>query len=145
MDSKFSRLKQFVSESKNGGIHDDDNHSSFTWTRSIFSRDVFNTNMNQFNKFIRRSRSSLFGGYEGDFISTKGDSYDMSTLLKQGENDPILPTLSKKQRILGFMGFLLMGIFCMGLATLYIPVIVFKARKFALLFSFGSLFFLLRY
>lgn len=32
----------------------------------------------------------------------------------------------------------------MALATLYIPVIVLKARKFALLFSFGSLFFLSR-
>jgi len=33
----------------------------------------------------------------------------------------------------------------MSLATLYIPAIVFKARKFALLFSFGSVFFLSRY
>jgi hypothetical protein len=40
---------------------------------------------------------------------------------------------------------LAMGVFCMSLATLYIPVIVFKARKFAVLFSFGSLFFLSRY
>ncbi len=40
---------------------------------------------------------------------------------------------------------LVMGIFCMSLATLYIPVIVFKARKFAVLFSFGSVFFLSRY
>ena len=30
----------------------------------------------------------------------------------------------------------------MSMATLYIPVIVFKARKFAVLFSFGSVFFL---
>jgi hypothetical protein len=40
---------------------------------------------------------------------------------------------------------LAMGILCMSLATLYIPVIVFKARKFAVLFSFGSVFFLSRY
>jgi len=33
----------------------------------------------------------------------------------------------------------------MALATLYIPVIVLKARKFAILFSFGSLFFLSRF
>jgi hypothetical protein len=38
-----------------------------------------------------------------------------------------------------------MGLLCMGLATLYIPVIVLKARKFAILFSFGSLFFLSRF
>ena len=39
---------------------------------------------------------------------------------------------------------LVMGILCMSLATLYIPVVVIKARKFALLFSFGSVFFLSR-
>ncbi|CAF1256391.1 unnamed protein product, partial [Didymodactylos carnosus] len=143
MDSKFSRLQEFVSETKNGGSvnNSDPGHSPSVWTRSIFSRDVFNTNMNRFNTFIRRPRS-LFGGHGVDPVSTNGSSDDMNVLLKQGENDPILPTLSKKQRILGFMGFLLMGVMCMGLATLYIPVIVFKARKFALLFSFGSLFFL---
>lgn len=40
---------------------------------------------------------------------------------------------------------LAMGVLCMLLATLYIPVIVIKARKFAVLFSFGSVFFLSRY
>jgi hypothetical protein len=39
---------------------------------------------------------------------------------------------------------LVMGLLCIGLATLYIPAIVIKARKFALLFSFGSIFFLSR-
>lgn len=37
---------------------------------------------------------------------------------------------------------LVMGTFCMGLASLYIPVIVLKSRKFVLLFSLGSLFFI---
>jgi len=40
------------------------------------------------------------------------------------------------------MILLLMGVFCMGLASLYIPVIVFKSRKFVLLFSLGSVFFI---
>lgn len=40
---------------------------------------------------------------------------------------------------------LTMGILCLALSTLYIPVIVLKARKFALLFSFGSMFFLSRF
>jgi hypothetical protein len=39
---------------------------------------------------------------------------------------------------------LTMGVLCMTLATFYIPVIVLKARKFAILFSFGSVFFLSR-
>lgn len=51
-----------------------------------------------------------------------------------------LPSLSKKQRIIGFMICLFMGVLCFGLAACYIPVIVLYARKFSLLFSLGSVF-----
>jgi len=51
-----------------------------------------------------------------------------------------LPSLSKKQRIFGFMTCLILGLFCFSFSTVYLPVIVFKARKFALLFSLGSVF-----
>lgn len=50
------------------------------------------------------------------------------------------PSLSKKQRIFGFVTCLGLGLFFFSFATLYIPVIVLKARKFALMFSLGSLF-----
>ncbi|XP_005104216.1 protein transport protein SFT2 [Aplysia californica] len=56
------------------------------------------------------------------------------------QSDPLCPSLSKKQRILGFIVCLLMGTFCFSLASLYIPFLVLKARKFALLYSMGSLF-----
>lgn len=49
------------------------------------------------------------------------------------------------QRIIGFVTCIGLGLFCMSLSTLYIPVLILKARKFALLFSLGSLFFILRY
>jgi len=77
-----------------------------------------------------------------DSLTTSASTDDFQNLLQKGDNDPILPALSRKQRILGFMLCLVMGILCMSLATLYIPVIVLKARKFAVLFSFGSVFFL---
>lgn len=51
-----------------------------------------------------------------------------------------LPSLSKKQRIFGFVTCLGLGLFFFSFASLYIPVIVIKARKFALMFSLGSLF-----
>lgn len=51
-----------------------------------------------------------------------------------------LPSLSKKQRIFGFMTCLILGLFCFSFSTIYIPIIVVKARKFALLFSLGSVF-----
>eukprot|EP00096_Caligus_rogercresseyi_P001613 TRINITY_DN1269_c0_g1_i2.p1 TRINITY_DN1269_c0_g1~~TRINITY_DN1269_c0_g1_i2.p1 ORF type:complete len:109 (-),score=20.68 TRINITY_DN1269_c0_g1_i2:153-479(-) len=50
-----------------------------------------------------------------------------------------LPTLNKKQRILGFGGCLSMGILCFFLAALYFPVLLLQTRKFALLFSLGNL------
>ena len=50
------------------------------------------------------------------------------------------PSLTKKQRIFGFVTCLSLGLFFFSFATMYIPVIVLKARKFALMFSLGSLF-----
>lgn len=51
-----------------------------------------------------------------------------------------MPALSKKQRIFGFATCLGLGLFLFSFAAMYVPVIVFKARKFSLLFSLGSLF-----
>lgn len=45
---------------------------------------------------------------------------------------------------MGFITFLAIGVFLMSLASLYIPIIVLKPRKFVLLFSMGSLFFIAR-
>ena len=49
-----------------------------------------------------------------------------------------MPTLSYKQRLIGFMTLLGLGLFCFSWSTVYLPVIVLYARKFALLFSLGS-------
>ncbi|KAL5015268.1 hypothetical protein ScPMuIL_009538 [Solemya velum] len=58
----------------------------------------------------------------------------------QAQSDPIFPSLSKKQRILGFILCLLMGTFCFSMACLYIPLLLLKARKFVALYTLGSLF-----
>ena len=54
--------------------------------------------------------------------------------------DTCCPKLSRTQRLMGCSGCVIAGIFCFSLSTLYIPVLILKARKFALLFSLGSLF-----
>ncbi|CAH2085170.1 unnamed protein product [Euphydryas editha] len=54
-------------------------------------------------------------------------------------------TLSRTQRFLGFGICLFLGILCFTLSFFYIPLLLLKARKFALLFSLGSLFFLLSF
>ncbi len=79
-----------------------------------------------------------------------GGGDDQEFLLEEGAQSPngwfadaqkdCLPSLTKKQRIVGFMICLFMGILCFSLASMYIPLLVVYARKFALLFSLGSLF-----
>ncbi|XP_052819636.1 uncharacterized protein LOC128245492 [Mya arenaria] len=79
------------------------------------------------------------------FRKSQIDSYEDTNAVANGwfsqaQKDPFFPGLSKKQRILGFVICLLLGTFCFSLACLYIPMLVLKARKFAMLYTLGSLF-----
>eukprot|EP00668_Euglena_longa_P017209 GGOE01021572.1.p1 GENE.GGOE01021572.1~~GGOE01021572.1.p1 ORF type:complete len:168 (+),score=28.68 GGOE01021572.1:61-564(+) len=49
-------------------------------------------------------------------------------------------SLSKKQRILGFVMCTAMGTICFFLAVLFAPAIVLVPKKFAFFFTFGNLF-----
>ncbi|XP_048811323.1 vesicle transport protein SFT2C [Lagopus muta] len=55
------------------------------------------------------------------------------------EADPWLPGLSPWQRLAGAALCLLLAALCFGLAALYAPLLLLRARKFALLWSLGSL------
>lgn len=52
---------------------------------------------------------------------------------------------TRTQRLISFAVCFLLGLLCFCLSAIYIPVLILKARKFALLYSLGSLFFLMRY
>lgn len=52
---------------------------------------------------------------------------------------------TRTQRLVSFGVCSIMGLLCFCLSAVYIPVLLLKARKFALLYSLGSLFFLMRY
>ncbi|XP_045449363.1 protein transport protein sft2 [Melitaea cinxia] len=54
-------------------------------------------------------------------------------------------TLSRTQRFLGFGICLFLGTLCFILSFFYIPLLLLKARKFALLFTLGSFFFILSF
>ncbi|GCB83523.1 vesicle transport protein SFT2C-like [Scyliorhinus torazame] len=54
--------------------------------------------------------------------------------------DPCLSVLSRRQRLTAFGLCLAMGLLCFSLSAVYAPFILLKARKFALLFTLGSLF-----
>ncbi|XP_019880400.2 uncharacterized protein LOC109608414 [Aethina tumida] len=55
------------------------------------------------------------------------------------------PSLSRFQRFTLFGICICMGILCFSISLMYIPVLLFKARKFALLFTLGSIFFVLSF
>ncbi|CAG7717355.1 unnamed protein product [Allacma fusca] len=48
--------------------------------------------------------------------------------------------LNRKERIVGFFTFLSIGVLLLMLSSLYIPVLLLKARKFSIIFTMGSVF-----
>ncbi|XP_022825745.1 protein transport protein sft2 [Spodoptera litura] len=54
-------------------------------------------------------------------------------------------TLSRTQRFMGFGICLFFGVLCFILSFLYIPILLLQARKFALLFTLGSMFFIISF
>ncbi|XP_011168632.1 vesicle transport protein SFT2C [Solenopsis invicta] len=55
------------------------------------------------------------------------------------------PAMTRTHRLISFAVCFLLGLLCFCLSTIYIPVLLLKARKFALLYSLGSLFFLMSF
>jgi len=78
MDSKYSRLKNVVNESKS-------DHSSTVNDRDenerSWSRNLFRTNLDRLKNFFNKH----------DGLSNSTD--DIQVLLQKGDNDPILPSL----------------------------------------------------
>jgi len=84
------------------------------------------------------------GGQEEDEEPFVGVQVDNGQVREKGwfttKGEEWLPSLSKKQRIIGFMTSLGLGIFCFGMAISFLPMLVINPRKFSLLFSLGSAF-----
>nr|CAB3266016.1 protein transport protein SFT2-like [Phallusia mammillata] len=74
------------------------------------------------------------------FGSDQNEKPTDSSWFSEAKKDPMCPALSRKQRLIGFACCICGGIFCFSLASLYVPLLLLKARKFALLYSLGSLF-----
>ncbi|XP_001606400.1 vesicle transport protein SFT2C [Nasonia vitripennis] len=64
--------------------------------------------------------------------------------LKETQKD-CCPSMTRMQRLTAFGMCFVMGILCFCLSAIYIPVLLLKARKFALLYSLGSMFFLMSF
>lgn len=82
---------------------------------------------------------SWFGRWSSPFSRreppSSGGSWPWST-----EPDPCLPGLSRRQRLVAFAVCAAFSALCFGLSALYAPLLLLYARKFALLWSLGSLF-----
>ncbi|XP_046828985.1 vesicle transport protein SFT2C [Vespa crabro] len=63
----------------------------------------------------------------------------------QGTQRECCPSMTRMQRLMSFAFCLFMGLLCFSLSGMYIPFLLTKARKFALLYSVGSSFFLLSF
>lgn len=112
---------------------------------SLFSGTSFSS-MNSLTQSLG-DKWSNFSGKDNKEDHTKllESSDEPDGWITKAKSDPCLPSLSKKQRIIGFMACLLLGLFCFFMCSLYLPMLVFKARKFALLYTMGSLFFLMSF
>ncbi|XP_024072597.1 vesicle transport protein SFT2C [Terrapene carolina triunguis] len=80
-------------------------------------------------------RLSPFSGRSSSSSSPAAGSWPWAA-----EPDPWLPGLSRWQRLVGSALCLLLAALCFGLAALYAPLLLLRARKFALLWSLGSAF-----
>ncbi|XP_060706856.1 vesicle transport protein SFT2C [Hemiscyllium ocellatum] len=88
------------------------------------------------------SRMNPFSSGQSGKPAPSQDSSPSSGGFWSTEPDPCLPALSRRQRLTGFGLCLAMGLLCFGLSALYAPFMLLRARKFALLFTLGSVFLL---
>ena len=81
---------------------------------------------------IQKETGSLASSTGKTIGVVKEDGSSNISLFAPSEEDPILKHMTKKQRILGFIGCILMGMFCFSFAAALLPVLVVSSRKFAL-------------
>lgn len=137
--SNADRLKGFLSDFKKSG-------GSTKITISGDDESDTTSLLGGLNSWTSKGLSSIKGSLnkvqETLPTSVKGLTDGENSWFTQAEEDPYCPSLSKKQRIMGFMGCMGMGILCFSMAAAYLPVLIVAARKFALLYTLGSIFFI---
>ncbi|KAG1663116.1 Protein transport protein SFT2 [Nymphon striatum] len=118
---------------------------------SNLSRDLKSyldrTDQNESNQSLLPNviQESTFGKWLNKGRDSETTNENSNGWFSEAEKDPYFPHLSKTQRVVGFVGFLVFGTFCFVLAGIYAPLLVLKARKFALLYSLGSLFYIMSF
>ncbi|XP_023190775.1 vesicle transport protein SFT2C [Xiphophorus maculatus] len=83
---------------------------------------------------------SWFGRWSSPWSGQNSGGGSGSSWPWSADPDPCLPGVTRKQRLLGFGLCAAMSALCFGLSALYAPLLLLYARKFALLWTLGSLF-----
>ncbi|KAJ3595785.1 hypothetical protein NHX12_005088 [Muraenolepis orangiensis] len=127
------QLQEYLAQSKHGGAKTvSQSGSSTTVDMEDADRAVPGSWFGKWSSPFPGGRGSPPGGQSS---GGAGFSWPWST-----EPDPCLPGMSRKQRVVGFAVCLSFSALCFGLSALYAPLLLLYARKFALLWSLGSLF-----
>lgn len=122
------QLQQYLAQSKSG--------------RSAASPSASSTTLD-FGDDGEEERASRgwFGPWSSPFRrQQEAPSSGGSTWLWSSDPDPCLGGLSRGQRLAAFGVCVSFSALCFGLSALYAPLLLLYARKFALLWSLGSLF-----
>ncbi|XP_026169582.1 vesicle transport protein SFT2C [Mastacembelus armatus] len=124
------QLQEYLAQSKGGGAKTISQSSSST---TVDLGDPEPVHGSWFGRW-----SSPWSGSRGgspSAQSSSGFSWPWSA-----EPDPCLPGMSRRQRLVAFGVCVSFSALCFGLSALYAPLLLLYARKFALLWSLGSLF-----
>lgn len=124
------QLQEYLAQSKSGGAKTISQSSSCTTLELGDPEPVPGSWFGRWSSPWASDRVSNPPGQSSSSIS-----WPWST-----EPDPCLPGLSRRQRLVAFAVCVSFSALCFGLSALYAPLLLLYARKFALLWTLGSVF-----
>lgn len=126
------QLQEYLAQSKGGGSRTTSQSGSST-TADLDDPDPVS------GSWFGRWSTPWSGGGGASGSQSSGGNSGFSWPWSS-EPDPCLPGMSRRQRLVVSLVFASFSALCFGLSALYAPLLLLYARKFALLWSLGSLF-----
>ncbi|KJE95778.1 hypothetical protein CAOG_006191 [Capsaspora owczarzaki ATCC 30864] len=119
---------------------DGNSSSSSSGFAGQLSAMVFGGSNNGASATSTQSGNGTSTGSNASSASNDDASFVLGNSALYGGSNESCMELSRTQRAIGFVLFLAAGAFCFALSFLYTPMLILKARQFALMFSLGSVF-----
>lgn len=121
-----------------------DNDTQINQLRDSLSR--WNQSRSQNSQAQNESIKTFFASWTESLNETASDLYQRLPIsrqdLVQQESEPSWFTLSRSERLILFVCFILGSVACFTLCVFLFPVLAIKPRKFALLWTVGTLLFI---